>query len=387
MVNTEGDTLKGFLKYKRYGEAAKQCVFSESTDGFRTYFPGEILGYGLKNELHFRSEIIEGISPRFFEVVFEGMHTLYSTRNKGGGTSFYIKNNQGEVQELRNKVQRIGGYLKKTDEFRDKLFIMLKADLPISEKIDETFLDRKSLIELMVFYEKQRGGKYTIWNKKIRTSTIVYALSSYNNSMLRLRTQESQVNYSGVSLGFGFSKELSRGSGRLWVSVEAQLGGKRYTDRIERAYVPGERINGFDDVLLANVTVAPLVPIPDFSISFDYDAVSLKLPVFLTWYIPAKGFSMGLSGGMSTIFDFGQKRIIVEEISSESFTYLRRDVDRIMPPVQIAYMGGVSFKLESKVPLEIGLMYIKGVRMAGAAGALLGVNTFQAIVQVPLISN
>src|SRR5690606_9135993 len=82
IVQAEGDTIKGLIKYREGSSSYQSCIFKLTEESeISEYFPGDIKAYGIASNLLFESKNLvnsQGLSTKAFtKVLVNGKLKLY----------------------------------------------------------------------------------------------------------------------------------------------------------------------------------------------------------------------------------------------------------------------------------------------------------------------
>ena len=100
IVQTEGDTIRGLIKYRENDRNYENCIFKRDTDAVsQEYKPNELAAYGITNDALFESkEILDAKQKKtvtFVEVLVHGSLSLYQYQEL-----FFLEKEKGELKLL-----------------------------------------------------------------------------------------------------------------------------------------------------------------------------------------------------------------------------------------------------------------------------------------------
>ena len=175
IITNDFDTITGQLENNKASINAKSCFFlREKEQKIIEFGPGDIKEYGFINGSIFESKeivIYDTTYTVFVEPFFKGLIDLYYLRYDGNDYFFIEK--ESAVYELNNDVNFVDKDNKTFKTYSNKyigvLIALLNDTEGLTEKIQQTKLERKSLIKLATAYQEKKGNPhYNIYNSKTR---------------------------------------------------------------------------------------------------------------------------------------------------------------------------------------------------------------------------
>jgi hypothetical protein len=171
IVTYGNDTIQGQIDYAPMKINSIMCNFRpDSTSPVKIYSAADIKGYSFTPGKRCITKNIKiGDKPRlyFLEYVVSGKVNLYYLKNSG--FEYYFIEQSGKMHELRTGYQTYieNGvtYSKASEKYKSTLLAVLKDAPGISEEIEYTHFDRKSLTDLIVTYHQliNQPGSYKIY--------------------------------------------------------------------------------------------------------------------------------------------------------------------------------------------------------------------------------
>lgn len=107
VITNDNDTIYGTIDYRTDEMNATKCTFkADDKNEFRTYLPGEILGYRFSNNGRFyiskEFEIEEKRSLVFAEYMIKGVLNVYRVRGISYDDIYFFENEMGEIQSYKS---------------------------------------------------------------------------------------------------------------------------------------------------------------------------------------------------------------------------------------------------------------------------------------------
>jgi hypothetical protein len=297
------DTLKGEIKYASYNKASLRCTFRNEAGEENVYLPSEIFGYGIEDQLFFRSKSIGTDKVLFLEVVYQGTMILYAYRDQYQRNFFYLENPTSTQMEILNqKTIRNEGKTLTIRVFEEVLREMLPKSELITDEISEVEFGHSALSNLLLSYDERyaafQGRIYQGFQK--RWPPKFGAFVSTGNSRLTINGFNDQAFSHTVGLGVKFQKEVSRGTGRLHLDLDLFYHYESYqnaffsfTDFANEGTIIS---NGFNITLFAT----------DLGIQGPYEVQNtlnlerhvLNMPINLKYFFPSEKWTVSLNGGI-----------------------------------------------------------------------------------------
>lgn len=170
IINSNGDTTKGFIDYKKWDVNPERISFCEELQGeVKSYSPSEIIEFGVDKNIYVNgivqfevltsntSELLYEPEMRlqsdtvFLQVIILGPKSLYYFKPPIGNENFYIKQDSlFELLVYRKYLKSINGDLKKAENKRyiNQLALYLNNCPSINQKIKNLSYTESSLTKL-----------------------------------------------------------------------------------------------------------------------------------------------------------------------------------------------------------------------------------------------
>lgn len=298
------DTIHGQVKYYSYNQAAQKCLFRNTATGVEQVFlPNDIFGYGIEDNILFKSHKISEDQHLFLEVVYQGTVNLYAYRDRFRKNFFFLENNQtGDFEALTQKV--IGSRRRRNTikTYQGVLKIMLdKSDL-ILDEIERSTLSHKSLTNLLLAYDERYArykgrvfnGSRELWPPKLG----FYGMIG--------RAQQKLGNYAGTGssfyngIGVKFQKEISRATRRLFIDVDFTIAQEVFVQTYQKTEdVTDQSIltNGLN-FLLSSTNTTIRGEVENITL-IDIERINIGMPVNLKYVFPGNKWLLSINGGLS----------------------------------------------------------------------------------------
>jgi len=297
------DTLWGEIKYTSYNKASLRCIFRNEAGEENVYLPIEIFGYGIEDQLFFRSKTIGADKLQFLEVVYQGTMILYAYRDKYLRNFFYLENPTSTRMEILNqKTIRNEGKTVTIRAFEEVLRDMLPKSELITDEISEVEFGHNALSNLLLSYDERyaafQGRIYQGFQK--RWPPKIGAFLNVGKSRLTINGFNDAAFSRTIGLGAKFQKEISRGTGRLHIDLDLLYHYESYQNAFfSFADFANEGTiisNGFNITLFAT----------DLGIQGPYEVQNmlnlerhvLSTPLNLKYFFPSEKWTVSLSGGI-----------------------------------------------------------------------------------------
>jgi hypothetical protein len=206
IITQQNDTLKGLIDYRIASKNTNKCDFKAyGKPEIKEYFPADIKGFRFTGNKYFVSKevVVNGEKVGLFlEFLIDGNVDLYSFNN-GISPRFFIQKDDGEIQELMIKQQRVKGKeASNTLEIFDYMSTLknVMADSPrFFPVIDKTAFETESLTMLVKRYNNYVSSSGSVFYEPQPPDVkVTFApLVSYNISTL-------DINHSSVYEAIGF---------------------------------------------------------------------------------------------------------------------------------------------------------------------------------------
>jgi hypothetical protein len=169
IVNTAGDTLRGWIDYRSGGKNFKTCSFKKEAAGSPVdYSPADIRGYGFTNDKRHLSRTVE--TPEkvketvFLEILVGGKATLYKL-----GNIFYLEKDTSLVRLANDQYEtKINGHLVlvESKKYIGTLTHMLRDCDEIKAKIQRLQLMERPITQIVQAYNKCMGETPVVYKEK-----------------------------------------------------------------------------------------------------------------------------------------------------------------------------------------------------------------------------
>ena len=282
VVNSQKDTVRGFVRLRGHEFDVKNCVFKKTLlDPVVQYSPGDIIAYGggSKYFRSFRRITNDGEQLFFIQNIFQGKVNLYYY----GSDAFFIES-QGVIEELletKKEVFQDG----RTFVIRQRLFLATlenaMQDCPTMHKqISMTIIQRKSLLTLLKKYHECIGVVIQEPTREEEGSLQVRMGLSIGATSTNLRWQDSDdPRY--VFFGRPTSSQISPSAG-FWVEIWNPSVSTRF------------RLRTGLDLLLSNSSQSNARTLAGLKYDFTLATARLQVPVQMKYFI---GRHLYLQGG------------------------------------------------------------------------------------------
>jgi hypothetical protein len=252
VVMHSGDTTWGFIVYNEGSQATKICNFKATSDAATIrYNPGDIAGYGFKNDQFFLSRYVtpkdESTQMVFLEVVVRGRTSLYRHKN-----ALFVEKGDTLLHPLINedKVFFSNGisYLKPGNQFVGTLSQLMFDCADVRTQIQKTRFSQEPITKIVEKYNRCHGEKSVVYkeNKPWVEATFSVmgsaTISKLNYKNVPLRAGYVNGDFETLILpavGVGLDVRSARLDERFSLDVEMQLGSGQYERHVvvERRYL------------------------------------------------------------------------------------------------------------------------------------------------------
>jgi hypothetical protein len=347
------DTLHGEIKYISYNQAAAQCIFRDSTNKETVFLPQDVYGYGVADNLLFFSKELDDQGPIFLEVVYQGTLTLFSYRDINARNYYYVESNEsGEFRALTQKTVGNNRRQKVFKTYIDVLKIMLpKSDL-VADQIEGVSLSAKSLTRLLATYDERYANTLGITYKGIAGTSPprlgILAGSIY--SRLTLNGHQGDVNQQFFSVGIRLEKEVSRGTGRLFLNADLLI-----TDESYRGEFAAQQVVTQDNDIVSNFI--------NFALTADYVGVSgpidyrtyaelsrtvISMPVNLKYKLPGRRFNVTFGGGIEVQYATSSDVLVDGRVFQDGMIAFRAFTQEFANPFRLGMNIGAGLAYNAK---------------------------------------
>jgi|JI10StandDraft_1071094.scaffolds.fasta_scaffold14246_6 hypothetical protein len=160
------DTVQGFVQYSEGGKATRKCNFKSSAEASKiTYLPGQILGYGYKDERYYESkkiEIDQDSSILFLEIVVSGAVRLFVSGNR-----IWVEKQNSGLVELKNDPVEVNlndvAVVRRSNQYIATLNMILEGCSSLRDVIQGTRFNEKSLTNVVDLYNKCSNSKSIVY--------------------------------------------------------------------------------------------------------------------------------------------------------------------------------------------------------------------------------
>lgn len=334
------DTLRGEIKYKSYNKASLRCIFIDSKGEETNFLPGEIFGYGIEDQLFFRSKRIGADKNRFLEVVYQGTMILYAYRDNHQKTFFYLENPQtGQFEILSQKKIRRGRKTIIIRSFEEVLKRMLPKSELIEDNIKSVHYEHSALSNLLLEYDERyasfQGRIFKGYKKRWPPKVAAFAFIGSSKFTINGFNQSQSSNTFGF--GLKFQKEISRGTGRLHLDLDLQYHYESFENALfkEENFAFSESIisNGYN----INIFAVDLGVQGPYSIqnTINLERHILSFPLNLKYFMPSKKWTFSLNMGIDPSYTLSQNGNVDGQIIENDQVILgvnsKLDVNRFRP--------------------------------------------------------
>ena len=322
ILNSPLDTVKGKIKYISYNQAAENCIFKTEEGEETQYKPGDIYGFGIGKDLFFVSKKVEGEPDRFLEVLYQGSTILYSYRDTNSRNYFFLESKDtGKFGALTQKVIGTRNRRRVIRTYMDVLKLLLPESELVAEEIENTSLTARSLVRLLVAYDQRyantQGIVYNGGSKKtppkfgvlVGQGVGIFTLNGHKRSAV------DRIN----SVGIRMQKEVSRGTGRLFIDVDLILSREDYSKTFEASQNVGNNdiVSNFVNIQ-ASSSFLGITGAIDYRTTVDLNRTVLTMPIELKYKFPGRKLNFTLGGGFSFQYAASKGGFVVGQIFQES---------------------------------------------------------------------
>lgn len=347
------DTLRGDIKYISYNQAAERCTFRSSDQKETTFLPKDVFGYGVGDDLLFLSKQTRDKKTMFLEVVYQGSLTLFSYRDANARNHFYIESNQtGEFRKLTQKTVATNQRQKVFKTYIDVLRIMLPKSELVADEIENVALSAKSLTRLLKAYDQRHANTQGITYTGIgKTSPPkVGILAGPGFSRLNLNGHSGQANRQFFSLGIRVEKEVSRGTGRLFLDADLMITTEDYRGAFSAAQLVRQNddiISNFINIALYANFVGVLGQI-DYRTSVELSRTVISLPVNLKYKLPGRKLNVTFGGGLEIQYATSSDVVVDGRIFQNGTQTFRAFTQEFANPFRIGMNMGAGLAYNAK---------------------------------------
>ncbi len=189
IIDHSGDTTEGLIAQLADSTAHFKCRFKKEISAFRTFYeynPQDIIAYGTYGKTHFestnQSEIHED-QPIFMEILVKGPLSLLRFRDQ-----YYV--------EANNTRYLLSDKQSKEKDYQDILLDLMDTCPTLAVRIDNTLLNRRSLIQLFDDYYTCTGKDYTVYEKHFEWPEVTNILTAgMYFSTITFESQSKEYDY------------------------------------------------------------------------------------------------------------------------------------------------------------------------------------------------
>jgi hypothetical protein len=301
IINSESDTIDGFIDYRNWAKNPLEIQFKTDTQSTSAnYSPSEINGFGAMNEIYVsgvvelfdKSEYDESSSKTLFktktdtvflQALVMGEKSLFHFQNSNGVNFFYILQDSSYNLLIYRKFTKHtdqGNVVKENNKYLGQLNLYLYDCETIFSKLEKTSYDKQNLTKLFSYYYSHSNAEIT-YNKNVeKIQTKIGVLVGGSRSALWFKSPNNFQTL--VSTGFSSSLDFSGGVSFEFVLPRNRRKWSIYTDLIYTSY----DVSGVTDHT-------------GFETTSNFKNSYIKLNTMIKYTIPIKGISLFLNGGMS----------------------------------------------------------------------------------------
>ncbi len=304
LLRSPFDTIHGQVKYLSYNKASQSCTFITPSGKEKHYLPNELFGYGIGTELLFITKNITEEKVRFMEVVYQGTVILYAFRDINQRDYFYLEHpKSGAFELLQQKTLRRQGKTITLKPFKEVIASMLPKSELVMDEIEQLSLKHNALSNFLQSYDERyaqfQGRAFQGFKK--RWPPKIAPIAGAGISVLTINGYDQRATNHYFEAGIKFQKEVSRGTGRLFIDLDFLL---RYED-IKSGIFHKEEFTTAETVLNNGLNINTLAA--NFNISgpvlYESEVMleryNLVAPINLKYFFPAKNRVFSLNLGLT----------------------------------------------------------------------------------------
>ncbi len=198
IVQTDGDTIKGFIGYNNWNDNPDYVNYRSTKEGQTIkYLPYEILAFGVNEDLFESSFVYYEISPRateilkfnpdlqleqkqvFLRILYKGEKTLALYKTHSGIDNFYIY--YGDKYELliyKKYLQTVDEktLAKSNKKYLGQLLIYFQKCPELQSKIESASYSFQSLANVFAFYYAKCNNKSMAYKLKEEKDVLVWSI-------------------------------------------------------------------------------------------------------------------------------------------------------------------------------------------------------------------
>jgi len=303
ILNSPFDTIRGEIKYRSYNKASLKCIFVDSLGNETTYNPNEIFGYGIEDQLFFRSKTIGSEKTQFLEVVYQGTMILYAYRDASQKNHFYLENpTNGQFEILSQKTIRNQGRTVVLRNFEEVLRDMLPRSQLIEDEISSVPYEHSALSNLLLDYDLRYAsfqGRVFKGFKK-RWPPKIAPFIQTGRTALSINGFDQKISTNTLGFGVKFQKEISRGTGRLHLDLDLAY----HYESFENAVFSKEEFASIESIISNGFNIALFAV--DLGVQGTYNVQNtinierhvIAAPINLKYFIPSRKWTFALNMGL-----------------------------------------------------------------------------------------
>lgn len=289
IVNNSGDTIKGFVDWKKNTINSRYCKFKkvENSD-LVTYLPTEIQSYGITNQKLYVSKIVnldDKQDTLFLEYLVNGIVNLYYLK-KPANDLYFIEKDDVLVELSNDEISYIDQtgveYSKNSNNYQGVLLFLMNDTPDLTNKISQTTFDHKSLINTTVNYHNMVCDDYSCvdYTKQLNSSFFIEPHIGAIYSKLVIDDME------GASIDFRpiFGVKFNYRPGLLKDSWKMVVGVNYYKSYYDSSFIE-KNLNGISI---------------DRNYIIEYHA--LNIPIYIEYNILKKDQGPYVAFGMNSLF-------------------------------------------------------------------------------------
>ena len=357
LIDSSGDTLKGWINYTESKEQYRICNFrtSEQTE-VTNYLPDQIEGYGYVRDKVFESGSLETEGREkqqvFYQVLVRGSVSLLKHDN-----IFYARGSDFVIRELDNSKSQTESdgkvYATKSRRYIGTLSLLFQNCDEVQKKLPDLRYSEKGLTEIVEDYNACQGEEYQVYKNRKKWFAAELGLAfGYNASNIKFDTSITEYQY----LTEDFETDWSAMPGISLYLLSPRI---------------NERISFYVGAFYLKTKYISNSIIEQSRVEYrNYLAIEIeqiKIPFGIKYNIPFGQFSTYLNGGLSYTAHLNKSFEGIEERKLDNQTIETREIDElIIDNSQFGYWFGLgaehqTFKkanlfLEARVEKTSGLL-------------------------------
>jgi hypothetical protein len=344
IINTEGDTLYGYISFLgNSGYDYSTCRFKREISAFRTFYsytPLELKSIMIRNKQYYEPTKMpyKGENTTLFaEILVKGRLSLLCLNEE-----FYIQNNDTIIalnKAISDSVQT------DTNRFYKKLLReQLTGCAEIQTKINTISLKRNQLFKLFTDYYSCTGETYQVYKSVFEWPSVSFAVfGGFSLSAISFESYEPGFDYLTVA-----SWEHSTGP---VIGIRSYLHFKQMNKNLS---VTAELVytnSSFHDTTYSNFP-------NDLKNTLDYKLSTIKIPLGLQQKLSDRKFSPFINFGFSNSFHI-ESKTHREETNLAGITKIKE-----VPPVKTYQLGlyiggGIKYQLIDNYDIFLEFRYEK----------------------------